>query len=162
MNIKRYYNEVVTGNKYDLEKASNHINEMYYAEAKAEDVPSIASTFVAQNHVGCCLHYGMTLFKMLRENSIECYIAITKEENPVTHQKTDNHVSVCYVKDGERFIADPVETIKLGKGDYSAIPINTFKKEQGTIELYDPYGEYGKELFFVDFLSHPIEILIGD
>lgn len=162
MNIERYYNEVVTGNKYDYESASRHNNEMISAKVKAEDMPRIESLFVAKNHIGCCLHYGMTLFKMLREHLIECYIAITLEENPVTHQKTDSHVSVCYLKDGKRFIADPVETVKAEKGEFYDIPIDCYRKTQGTIKLYDPYGEYGKELFFEGFLSHPIETLWGD
>ena len=159
MNIERIYSQVVTGCTYDLAAASKHNMEMFYADVKAVDLPLIEANFVAQNHIGCCLHYGMTLFAKLREHNIECYIAITKEENPTTHEKTDNHVSVCYLKDGKRYIADPVETVKAGKGDFFGIPIEEYLKEQGTIQLFDPYGEYGNELFFKEFLSHPIEIL---
>lgn len=162
MNINKIYKEVVTGNKYDYEKATTHNNEMVSLKVKALDMPSIESEFVAKNHIGCCLHYGMTLFQKLREHSVECYISITLEENPATHKKTDSHVSVCYLKDGNRFIADPVETVKSGKGEYFDIPIETYRKEQGTIWLYDPYGEYGNELFFESFLTHPIETLKGD
>lgn len=158
MNIKEIYNEVVTGCKYDSEAASKHNMEMIYADVKAAELPSIEANFVAQNRVGCCLHYGMTLFAKMREQNIECYIAITREENPTTHEKTDNHVSVCYLKDGKEYIADPVETVKTGKGEYFEIPIQQFKKEQGTIWIFDPYGEYGNELFFKGFLSHPIKI----
>lgn len=159
MNIKKFYNEVVTGCKYDLEAASKHNMEMFSANVKAAELPLIEANFVAQNHVGCCLHYGMTLFAKLREHNIECYITITKEENPINHEKTDNHVSVCYLKDGKRYIADPVETVKTGKGDFFDIPIEKYHEEQGTIWMFDPYGEYGNELFFKGFLSHPIEIL---
>ena len=151
MNIKKIYNEVVTGCKYDFEAASKHNMEMISADVKAVDLPLIEANFVAQNHVGCCLHYGMTLFAKLREHNVECYIAITKEENPITHKKTDNHVSVCYLKNGKRYIADPVETVKTGKGEYFDIPIEQY--QQGTIRMYDPYGEYGNELFFKGFLS---------
>ena len=115
MNIERIYNEVVTGCKYDFEVASKHNMEMVSSDVKASELPHIEANFVAQNHVGCCLHYGMTLFAKLREQNIECYIAITKEENPNTHQKTDNHVSVCYLKNGKKFIADPVETVIVKK-----------------------------------------------
>ena len=146
MNIERIYNEVVTGCKYDFEVASKHNMEMISSDVKASDLPHIEANF-------------MTLFAKLREQNIECYIAITKEENPNTHQKTDNHVSVCYLKNGKKYIADPVETVKTGKGEYFDIPIEQYHKEQGTIWMFDPYGEYGNELFFKGFLSHPIEIL---
>lgn len=159
MNIEKIYNEVVTGCTYDFDAAIKHNMEMISADVKAAELPFIESEFVTQNRVGCCLHYGMTLFAKLREHNVECYIAITKEENPVTHEKTDNHVSVCYLKDGKRYIADPVETVKTGKGEYFDIPIDYYALTQGKIWLFDPYGEYGSELFFKGFLSHPIEIL---
>ena len=159
MNIERIYNEVVKGCTYDFETASKHNMEMISSDVKASELPHIEAKFVAENHVGCCLHYGMTLFAKLREQNIECYIAITKEENPITHQKTDNHVSVCYLKNGKKYIADPVETVKTGKGEYFDIPIDQYHEEQGTIWMFDPYGEYGNELFFKGFLSHPIDIL---
>ena len=126
----------------------------------AAEMPEIEAAFVAENHVGCCLHYGMTLFYKLRLLGIESYILITKEENPVTHEKTDNHVSVCYVQNGHKFIADPVETVKAhGKKYFYDIPIEEFLAQQGTIRIYDPYGEHGGELFFEEFLAHPIEVL---
>ena len=111
MEIKKIYNEVVTGCKYDFEVASKHNMEMISSDVKASDLPHIEADFVTQNHVGCCLHYGMTLFA------------------------------------------------KTGKGEYFDIPIEQFLKEQGTIWMFDPYGEYGNESFFREFLSHPIEIL---
>ena len=158
MNIEKIYNEVVTGCKYDFEAAAKHNMQIFSADVKAVELPVIEANFVAQNHVGCCLHYGMTLFAKLREHNVECYIAITKEENPVTHKKTDNHVSVCYLKDGKRYIADPVETVKTGKGEYFDIPIDHYALTQGRICLFDPYGECENELFFKGFLSHPLEI----
>ena len=69
--------------------------------------------------------------------------------------------SLTTAKDGKRYIADPVETVKAGKGEYYDIPIDYYMKEQGTIWLYDPYGEYGNQLFFEGFLNHPIETLKG-
>lgn len=159
MNIEEIYRETVAGCKYDLEAASKHNMEMVLSDVKASALPHIEAKFVAENHVGCCLHYGMTLFAKMREQNIECYITITKEENPITNQKTDNHVSVCYLKNGKKYIADPVETVKTGKGEYLDIPIERYRDEQGTIWMFDPYGAYGDELFFKGFLSHPIEIL---
>lgn len=71
MNIERYYNEVVTGNKYDYKSASRHNNEMISAKVKAEDMPRIESLFVAQNHIGCCLQYGILLRHLLLQNGVE-------------------------------------------------------------------------------------------
>ncbi len=153
------YKQVTADGMYDYEVAAEHNAKVLSADVTAAELPLIEANFVAQNHVGCCLHYGMALFAKLREHNVECYIAITKEENPVTHKKTDNHVSVCYLKDGKRYIADPVETVKTGKGEYFDIPLEKYHEEQGTIWIFDPYGEYGNELFFKGFLSHPIEIL---
>jgi hypothetical protein len=161
--IEKCYMEVVNGNRYDYEKASEHNGKMIAEKVIAKDMPSIEARFVSENHAGCCLHYGMTLFKMLREHDIECYIAITLEENPITHKKTDNHVSVCYLKDGKKYIADPVEAVKAGgKRMYFDIPIEYYALTQGTIWLYDPYGEYENELFFEGFLKYPIETFKGD
>lgn len=160
MNIREIYNEVVTGCTYDFEQASEHNGAMYSAGITAAQLPKVEAAFVAEHHVGCCLHYGMTLFYKLRQHNVECYIAVTKEENPVTHKKTDNHVSVCYLKkDGQKYIADPVETVKAQKGDFYDIPIKQYLAQNGKIWIFDPYGEYGGELFFNGFLSHPLEVL---
>ena len=97
----------------------------------------------------------------MKDAGIETYISITLEENPVTHQMTDNHISVYYIKNGKEYIADPVETVKNGKGDYFDIPIDEYIKANGTIWIYDPYGEYGDELFYNGFLNHPLKIFKG-
>ena len=161
IDIKKIYESVVSGCTYDLAKASQHTNALYLTgNVTAAEMPEIEAAFVAENHVGCCLHYGMTLFYRLRLLGIECYISMTKEENHVTHEKTDNHVSVCYVQNGHKFIADPVETVKThGEKCFYDIPIEEFLAQQGTIRIYDPYGEHGGELFFEEFLAHPIEVL---
>ncbi|MBR0350953.1 MAG: hypothetical protein IJH76_03955 [Clostridia bacterium] len=159
MSIQSLYESVVEGNRYDLIEATQHNKEMYLADVKARDLPLIEANYISHFHVGCCLHYGMALFYKMRMHNIPCYIAITKEENPETHKKTDNHVSVCYIKKGIRYIADPVETVKTWLGDFYDIPIARYLKEYKKIKLYDPYGEYGDELFFKDFLSHPIETI---
>ncbi len=125
-------------------------------------MPSIESAFISENHYGCCLHYDMSLFKLLREAGIESYVSITMEENPVAHENTDSHVSVYYIKDGKEYIADPVETVKAGKGEYLDIPIEEYWATNRTIQLYDPYGEYGDKLFYGDFLNHPLRILKGN
>lgn len=160
--IEKCYMEVVTGKKYDLEGATKHNNAMAAAKVKAKDMPNIEANFVRLNNYGCCLHYGMTLYKKLREQLVISFIAITLEENPETQEKSDMHVSVCYTINGKRYIADPVETVKRGKGEYFDIPIDYYNLTQGTIWLFDPYGEHGDELFFKDFLCHPVEIIGGD
>ena len=53
MSIEQYYNEVVTGNRYDLEGASKHNQEMITAKVKASDMPLIEKRFISQNHNGC-------------------------------------------------------------------------------------------------------------
>ncbi|MBR3132656.1 MAG: hypothetical protein IKG42_01020 [Clostridia bacterium] len=159
--MKTMYKTVVTGNRYDYERANQHHGELISQKVKAKDMPSIESAFIDTNHCGCCLHYGMALFKLLREAGIDAYISITMEENPITHKMTDNHVSVYYVKDGKGYIADPVETVKSGKGENFDIPVQEYYDNNGTIWIYDPYGEYGEELFYQGFLNHPLKTFNG-
>ena len=159
--MKKMYEKVVTGNAYEYEKANAHHAVLTQAKTLAKDMPQVETEFISENHCGCCLHYSMALYKLMKEAGIEAYISVTLEENPVTKKLTDNHISVCYVKDGERYIADPVETAKTGKGEYFDIPIEEFAKVNGTIWIYDPYGEYGNELFYDGFLNHPLEIFKG-
>lgn len=157
--IKKMYDQVTTGNRYDYKEASNHNLLMMQRQVTARELPDIEAEFVAQNHVGCCLHYGMTLFKRLRDAGYEAYIAISMEENPITGQKTDNHVSVLYVVDGQQFIADVVETVKTGESErFMRISVNDFCRDNGMIWVYDPYGEHGEVLFFEGFLGHPTQI----
>lgn len=156
--MEKMYKKVVTGNRYDNERAMKHHSELIAQCVKAKDMPSIESEFIAKNHCGCCLHYGMALYKLMKDANMDVYISITPEENPVTHEMTDNHVSVYYIIDGKGYIADPVETVKFGKGEYYDIPVMEYQKNNGMIRIYDPYGEYGNELFFIDFLKHPLRI----
>lgn len=159
--MEKMYKKVVTGNEYNYQKANEHHAMLIEQKAVAKDMPKIETEFLTQNHYGCCLHFGMALFKIMRDAGLKTYISITLEENPITGQMTDKHVSVCYVKDGKRFIADPVETAKTGKGEYFDIPIEEYSKANGTVWIYDPYGEYGDELFYNGFLNHPIETFKG-
>ena len=155
--LAAFFSLVTSKNNYDLDRAIAHHAELTAAKVKAKDLPTVEAAFVMQNHVGCCLHYGMFLFKELREAGYEAYISITLEENLTTGEKTDSHVSVCYVKDGKMFIADPVEAVKGSKDMHYDIPIEEFKRIHGTIWLYDPYGENGGLPFFEGFLAHPLK-----
>lgn len=157
--IKKMYKQVVTGNRYDYKEAMDHNLQMMHRQVKARELPDIEAEFVAENHVGCCLHYGMTLFKGLRDAGYEAYIAISMEENPITGQKTDNHVSVLYVVDGQKFIADVVETVKTGEVErFMQIKVNDFCRDHGMVWVYDPDGEHGDVLFFEGFLGYPVQI----
>lgn len=159
--IKICYDKVVQGNRYDAAKATQYNVVLGEAKTEAKIMPHAATTFVMLNHFGSDLHYALYLFWKLREYCIECYIAFTKDMNPAVNQKTYNHISVCYVQNGKRYIADPAETVKTGEDKFCGIPIEDYQKDHGTIKLYDPYGEHGSELFFEGFLDHPIETLEG-
>ena len=124
-------------------------------------MPNIELEFISKHHYGCCLHFSMALFQLMKKAGMEAYISITLEANPVTFEITDRHVSVYYVVNNKGFIADPVEEIKSGKGDFSSIPIEKYLKEHGTIWIYDPYGEHGDELFFETFLNYPLDTFKG-
>ena len=161
--IEKLYWEVIKGNRYDLDGAAQHNDELKALKVSAKDMPEAEAYFLKTNHFGCCLHYAMALYKALRDEQVKCFIAITLEENPETKKMTDMHVSVCYTKGGKRYIADPVESVKRGgKGQYFEIPIDYYGLTNGTIWLFDPYGEHGDELFFEDFLCHPMEIIKAD
>jgi hypothetical protein len=164
MDIIKYYDEIVMGNTLDLENAYKHTQELIdsHSELLASDMPSIEKHFLDKNHYGNCLHYSMALFYLLRQHEIESFIAITKETSTnVIPGFNQIHASVCYIKNGQRYIADPTETIKLGKGAYYEIPIAKYLKQHGTIRLYDPYGVHGSRYFFKEFFNYPIEILVG-
>ena len=162
MMLSSFFSHVTSGNSYSLDAALAHHAELIKAKAKAKDLPNIEAAFIMKNHVGCCLHYGMFLFKELREAGYEAYISITLEENLTTGEKNDSHVSVCYVKDDEMFIADPVATVKGSTEKQYDIPLGEFKKKHGTIWLYDPYGENGDMLFFEGFMAHPLKTFCAD
>lgn len=158
---KQFY-EVVTGNHYDLKEASKHIDKLGKDKVKAKDMPSIEPKFIRKHHCGCCLHYGMALFKLMRDAGMECFISISREENPVTHEKTDKHVSVYYIKEGKAYIADPVEAVKTGTLGFAKIPLESFIKENGTVWIFDPYGENGDEEFFGSFMATPLATFTGE
>ena len=121
--VRLCYSETVAGNRYDLKGATEHNMAMAEQHVLAEDMPKIESDFINANHVGCCLHYGFSLFRKLHNIGLPCFICISLEENEAG-EKVDKHVSVCYIVDGKRLIADPVETVKNdGKGEFINIPI---------------------------------------
>ncbi len=158
--IEKSYMEVITGNRYDPDGADWHNTEMKALKVLARDMPEAESYFLETNHFGCCLHYGMALFYKLRKLEVPCFIAITFEDDPVTGEQTDMHVSVCYTKDGDKYIADPVESVKRnGEGKYFDIPFDYYCLSKGMVWLFNPYGKHGDELFFEDFLCHPMEII---
>lgn len=159
--MEELYNKVVAGNVYNYHRAYSHNLKLFKEKTVTKKMPGIELDFISKYHCGCCLHYGMALFKLMRDAGYEAYIAITAEENPITHDMSENHVSVCYIKNGQKFIADPFETVRSGKIKYFDIPIEKFAQINGTVKLYDPYGEYGNELFYENFLNYPIEIFKG-
>lgn len=128
MDIQEIYNKVIEGSRYDYDVASAHHKILISQGVCAAEMPRIEEEYLKQNHVGCCLHFGMYLFKKMREQGYNCFIAITVEENPKTHEMTDNHVSVCYSEENEWFIADPVKTLKEGVDNCYKIPITDYNR----------------------------------
>ena len=82
--MKKMYEKVVTGNAYEYEKANAHHAVLTQAKTLAKDMPQVETEFISENHCGCCLHYSMALYKLMKEAGIEAYISVTLEENPVT------------------------------------------------------------------------------
>ena len=161
--MEKLFYEVVTGNHYDLEEANKHNDKLRKKDkVKAKDMPSTELNFIKEHHCGCCMHYGMALFKLMRDAGMKCFISISVEENPVTHEKTDRHVSVYYIKDGKEYIADPVEAVKTGTLDFTQIPLESFIRENGTVWIFDPYGEHGDEEFFSSFMATPLATFTGE
>ena len=161
--MEKLFYEVVTGNHYDLEEANKHNDKLRKKDkVKAKDMPSTELNFIKEHHCGCCLHYGMALFKLMRDAGMKCFISISVEENPVTHEKADMHVSVYYIKDGKEYIADPVEAVKTGTLDFTQIPLESFIRENGTVWIFDPYGEHGDEEFFSSFMGSPLATFTGE
>ncbi len=160
--MEKLFYEVVTGNHYDLEEANKHTGDLIKKSVKAKDMPSTELKFIRKHHCGCCLHYGMALFKLMRDAGMECFISVSAEENPETHKKTDRHVSVYYIKNGKKYIADPVEAVKTGTLGFDQIPLESFIKENGDVWIFDPYGEHGDEEFFSSFMGSPLATFTGE
>lgn len=137
-NIRRQYEKVVVGNRYDLSKAGEHTMSIIYSGIKANQMPKTERTYVEAHHVGCCLHYSMYLVSLLHEAGIECYFTITPEEDG------GNHCSVLYFDEkGDKFIADPVMDIKAGTVDkHMCIPYDEFVENaiRHEISHYDVFG----------------------
>lgn len=155
MSIEKIYAQVVTGNRYDLAMANNHTKSLIKCNKpiKAKDMPKIEADFVRENHAGCCLHFSMYLIYLLKEANIECYLTTTPEEDGA------NHASVLYYDEGKYFIADPVADVINGTvNENMAIDYNEFAQSaiDQNIRHFD-FGEYGEELFFIDFLHYPME-----
>ena len=69
--MEKLFYEVVTGNHYDLEEANKHTGDLIKKSVKAKDMPSTELKFIRKHHCGCCLHYGMALFKLMRDAGME-------------------------------------------------------------------------------------------
>ena len=112
--MEKLFYEVVTGNHYDLEEANKHNDKLRKKDkVKAKDMPSTELNFIKEHHCGCCLHYGMALFKLMRDAGMKCFISISVEENPETHKKTDRHVSVYYIKNEKKYMMQLAKVIAL-------------------------------------------------
>ncbi len=150
--IRKQYEKVVVGNRYDLSKAGEHTMSIIYSGIKANKMPETERMYVEANHVGCCLHYSMYLVSLLHEAGIECYFTITPEEDG------GNHCSVLYFDEkGDKVIADPVMDIKAGTVDkHMCIPYDEFVENaiRHEISHYDVFGINGEEAFFNEFLSN--------
>lgn len=148
--IRKQYEIVTTGNKYDLSKAGEHTMSIIYSGIKANKMPETERMYVEANHIGCCLHYAMYLVSLLHEAGIKCYFTITPEADG------GNHCSVLYFNEkGDKVIADPVMDIKAGTVDkHMCIPYDEFVENaiRHEISHYDVYGINGKEAFFNEFL----------
>ena len=83
--IRKQYEKVVVGNRYDLSKAGEHTMSIINLGIKANKMPETERMYVETNHVGCCLHYSMYLVSLLHEAGIECYFTITPEEDGGNH-----------------------------------------------------------------------------
>ena len=150
--IRKQYEKVVVGNRYDLSKAGEHTMSIIYSGIKANKMPETERMYVEANHAGCCLHYSMFLISLLHEEGKECYFTITPEEDG------GNHCSVLYFDEkGDKLIADPVMDIKAGTVDkHMCIPYDEFVENaiRHEISHYDVFGINGEEAFFNEFLSN--------
>lgn len=75
--MEKLFYEVVTGNHYDLEEANKHTGDLIKKSVKAKDMPNTELKFIRKHHCGCCLHYGMALFKLMRDAGMKCFISIS-------------------------------------------------------------------------------------
>lgn len=149
--IRKQYEQVVVGNKYDLSKAGDHTMSIIYLGIKANQMPETERAYVEANHVGSCLQYSMYLISLLHEAEMECFLTMTPEEDGA------NHCSVLYFNEnGNKFIADPSMDIKEGTVDkHMCIPYDEFVENaiQHKISHYDVFGINGEKAFFNEFLS---------
>ena len=51
--IRKQYEKVVVGNRYDLSKAGEHTMSIIYSGIKANKMPETERMYVEANHVGC-------------------------------------------------------------------------------------------------------------
>ena len=151
VNIRKQYEEVVVGNRYDLAQAGTHTSTLLNSGIKANQMPETEAAFVKENHIGCCLHYSMYLIALLHQAGVKCYFTTTPEEDGASH------CSVLYFDEkGEKYIADPVMDVQNGTVDsHMCISYDEFvsKAIRNEISHYDLFGEYGEEAFFGEFLK---------
>lgn len=158
--FKNLYDEVVFGNQYSLDNDVIQHNVMLENQkVKIGEMPEIEEQFIENGHKGYTLNYAMALFKKMRDAGIKnSYIAFSYEIDSLTGKRTAPHFSVYCREEGSWCIADPGEQLKRG-GEFSAIPVKVFKQVNGTVWIYDPYGEHSEKEFFKEFLKFPILVL---
>ena len=157
MDIKKYYEKVVIGNKYDMAAANEHNAHLAKKAVTAKEVPAIEYDFICKNHAGSCVHYSASLVHLLHEAGYKAYIATTANKELGMH-----HCLVLYFDDeGNYYIADPEKDLGDGSNlDNMQIDYNEFlKNEEGNeIAFYDVYGEFADELFFSDTFDEKCKV----
>lgn len=153
--VSEAYSKIVHGSVYDLDAAQDHHKVLFGQGILAKDIPKAENEHVLSKRYGCCLEYSNALLHELHQAGINAKLAISLEENPVTKERTDSHVSVFIQDDdGNSFIADPVETVKTHGEDMILVLLAEFQKLNGTVWIYDPYGE-NENLPFMEFMGYP-------
>lgn len=158
--VKNIYNEVTGGRSYNEDYAELHFRELVAKKVKAKEILEIEELFIKEFDKGVCLNISLCLICKFHKYGYKAYLAVTKNKDPYTDEII-NHASVCYIENGNKFIADPVATIRYGKENCFGISTKEFSEQEGPIFLYDLCGEYGDLMFFGDFMNHPIEVIDG-
>ena len=156
--VKNIYNEVTGGRSYNEDYANLHFRELMAKKVKAKEIPEIEESFIKEFDKGVCLNISLCLISKFHKYGYKAYLSVTRNKNPDTDEII-NHASVCYIENGNKFIADPVATIRDGKENCFGISIQEFAKQEGPVFIYDMYGEYRNLMFFGDFMKYPIEVI---
>ena len=65
--IRKQYEKVVVGNRYDLSKAGEHTMSIIYSGIKANQMPETERTYVEANHVVCIIACILFLYYTKQE-----------------------------------------------------------------------------------------------